>query len=93
MRFRRKPTTVEAQQFLGPLYDLPFRERAVCCLDGRRWYVTTIHDEEATIVDGDWIVLENPEDPSDPRAYPVKPDIFAATYEPVPDHEESPSHE
>ena len=42
--------------------------------------VTTIHGEPAIVRHGDWIVAE----PMPGRFYPVKPDIFAASYEPLP---------
>ena len=42
-------------------------------------HVTTIHKERATITSGDWIIAE----PDSEHFYPCKPDIFAATYEPV----------
>lgn len=38
--------------------------------------VTTIHGEEAIVRHGDWILPE----PVPGRFYPVKPDIFANTY-------------
>lgn len=41
--------------------------------------VTTVHGETATVRHGDWIIPE----PMPGRFYPCKPDIFAATYEPV----------
>jgi hypothetical protein len=44
-------------------------------------YVITIHNQAAYLEDGDWIVAE----PKPHCFYPVKPDIFAATYEAVED--------
>ncbi len=41
------------------------------------FYVVTIHGQETTIVDGDWIIQE----PDGKHYYPCKPDIFKATYE------------
>ncbi len=78
-RYRKKPIVVEAEQFsFGK--PLPHRDRGpIVCLDGTRWYVVTIHGERATLADDDWVVLE----PDGKHAYPVKPDIFVATYEPV----------
>jgi hypothetical protein len=81
MRFKSKLSFCEASRFsMSGL--LPFSPLPVVCWDGRRWYVVTANDDEATIVDGDWIVLENPDDPNDPRAYPVKPEIFVKRWEP-----------
>lgn len=80
MKFRKRPIVVEAEQFrVGQ--PLPFNDRGpyVCFEDGR-FYVETIHGEQATLTDGDWVILE----PSTHwRAYPCKPDIFEATYEPA----------
>jgi hypothetical protein len=41
--------------------------------------VRTVHGELAVVRHGDWIVPEK----TPGRFYPVKPDVFAATYEPV----------
>lgn len=75
--YRKKPVVVDAEQFFEHVSPLPFNPKCVCCLDGDRWYVVTIHGQDATIVDGDWIILE----PDGEHAYPCKPDIFEATYE------------
>lgn len=79
-KFRKRPVVVYAEQF-WPDKPLPFHASAVVEYDGE-FYVTTIHGERATLEPGDWVILE-------PRgfncAYPCKPDIFAATYEPVED--------
>ena len=56
--------------------------------DGDRFYVTTIQGQDITIIDGDWIVLENPDDPSDDRAYPVAPEVFVKRYAPALEPEE-----
>jgi len=42
-------------------------------------YVVTIHGETAKVVLGEWVITE----PDGIHHYPCKPDIFAATYEPV----------
>ena len=44
-------------------------------------YVTTIHGDRAYLENGDWIIKE----PDGVHFYPCKPDIFEATYEPVPE--------
>ena len=74
-RFRKKPVVIEAVQWN------PGIEHPGVFLDIRtnRFYVITVHEQEAYIVDGDWIIPE----PKEGRFYPCKPDIFAATYEPV----------
>lgn len=77
-KFRKRPVVVEAQQF-WPDKPLPFYASPIVCYDGE-FYVTTIHGERATLTPGDWVILE-PRGLN--RAYPCKPDIFEATYEPV----------
>ena len=80
MKFRKKPIIVEAEQFF-PDKPLPHRDKgAVVCFDGAEWFVITIHNREARLDPGDWVILE----PGDGlKAYPCKPDVFKATYEPV----------
>lgn len=53
--------------------------RAYPCQEGRDAFVTTIHGQQTHVVPGDWIITE----PDGIHHYPCKPDIFAATYEPV----------
>ena len=94
MKFHSKPRIIEAEQFFHDK-PLPFRDkgpfvqfgcdcgdRGHCSRCGK-FYVTTAHRQTVVLEDGDWIVPE----PSGPHvlafaAYPIKPDIFAATYEP-----------
>ena len=76
-KFRHKPTVIEAEQFrVGDLH-LPFRTRQACNLGPEGWYVVTAHGQETTIADGDWIIPE----PDGRGFYPVKNDIFLATYD------------
>lgn len=81
MKFRKKPVIVEAEQFF---YDqLPikgvFYPRTT--EDGRTYlgdaFVITAHDQRVYLSDGDWILPE----PDGEHYYPVKDDIFKATYE------------
>ena len=82
-QYRKKPVVIEAEQFF---YDGP-RVRGVfypdLSPDGRTWegdaFVITIHDQRVYLQSGDWIIAE----PDGEHYYPVKPDIFAATYEPL----------
>lgn len=77
-KFIKKPVEVDAEQFkFGQ--SLPFQSEKACQYNGERWYVTTIHGDDAPIVDGDWIIRE----PDGIHFYPCKPDIFEATYEPA----------
>ena len=79
-RFRKRPVEIEAEQFFDGKA-LPFSDRGpVVCFDGFHWYVETVHGQRTVLADGDWVILE-------PRgvhqAYPCKPDIFEASYDPV----------
>ena len=82
-QYRKKPAVVDAEQFF---YDGP-RVRGVfypdVSEDGRTWigdaFVITIHDQRVYLQSGDWIIAE----PDGEHYYPVKPNIFAATYEQV----------
>lgn len=87
-KFRKRPIVIEAVQFTGRNLDevAHFIGSAMHfhrCRDGGADAVdlTTIHGETAYARPGDWIIPE----PEHGRFYPVKPDIFAATYEPVPE--------
>lgn len=85
-KFRSKPREIDAEQFVdgGPL---PFQDRGpfVQFVDGA-WSVITAHGQRAHLQFGDWVVPE-PMGPGVPSfaAYPIKPEIFAATYELVVD--------
>ena len=84
-KFRKKPVVVEADQFIEGKYMPP----GVTMLEVKEflkpgevkfeYYVTTIHGQPTTVVNGDWIIRE----PDGQHYYPCKPDIFEATYEPV----------
>jgi hypothetical protein len=73
--FRKKPVVVEAEQFTHPAT----APRGVRTEEDGRAYVVTIHQQKVYLEPGDWILPE----PDGEHFYPVKPDIFAATYEPV----------
>lgn len=78
-KFRKRPNEIEAEQYL--LMNSP---RGVCyCEEAsslRLPHVHTAHNNQAVFIErGDWIVPE----PDGEHFYPVKPDIFAATYEPA----------
>lgn len=82
-QYRKKPVVIDAEQFF---YDGP-RVRGVfypdLSADRRTWigdaFVITIHDQRVYLQSGDWIIAE----PDGEHYYPVKPDIFAASYEPM----------
>jgi hypothetical protein len=83
-KFRKKPVEVEAVQFTKDTMHQVFNDLTGIRAPG--WdddgtphlKVTTIHGETAIVRFGDWIVSE----PEIGRYYPVKSDIFEATYEP-----------
>lgn len=80
-KYRRLPTEITARQLDMGDYDEACeivrwsQGRAV--EDGIE--ITTLHGDTAIARDGDWIAAE----PEPGRFYPIKPDIFAATYEAV----------
>jgi hypothetical protein len=81
-RFRKKPVVIEAEQWFpdGQVKKGVHWERKL--LDSGEVlipYVITAHEQRAYLTPGDWIIPE----PTEGRYYPCKPDIFAATYEPV----------
>lgn len=68
--FRRKPTTVIAEQFLGsPINGVAWNQE--------RPYVTTIHGQACYVEIGDWIVPE----PDGVSYYPIKDEVFRSIYE------------
>lgn len=81
-KFRKKPVVIEAWQYSatatiprGVCHGLLY-----CDSDDARPHLHTMHDNQRVdLVDGDWIIPE----PDGVHFYPCKPDVFAATYEPV----------
>lgn len=67
----------------NPGREIPAEEASDTCGEPGPTYialdVTTLHGETATVRHGDWIAAE----PMPGRFYPIKPDIFEATYEAV----------
>jgi hypothetical protein len=86
MKFRKKPVVIEAEQFHSRDKPLPFRDYGVVMFDGDegRFYVQTL-EGPLTVSDNDWIIRG-----VNGEFYPCKPDIFAATYEALPDSPEPP---
>lgn len=80
-KFRKRAIVVEALQFRadGPMLTGVQHEPDPAGKGLGPAYVVTIHGEKAHLADGDWIIAE----PDGQHYYPCKPDIFAATYEPV----------
>lgn len=84
-QFRKKPITVEAWQHTTYGEGIYTKTKGVCqsqtCYQQNNFmHVHTIHDNQICAVqEGDWIIPE----PDGKHFYPVKPDIFEATYERV----------
>lgn len=85
-KFRKKPVVVEAIQF----------GRSSTIAEARAWAMERANDRVVRLVDGKYLEIETLEgtmraDEGDwiiqgvqGELYPCKPDIFEATYEPVP---------
>jgi len=85
MKFRKKPVTIEAEQFTDENKDRCFnfvRCNCVADRDGNGLPTLRIQtlEGEMTASLGDWIIRG-----VKGEFYPCKPDIFAATYEPAED--------
>lgn len=88
MKFRKKPIVIEAEQFKMPK-TRPTHPGPDSRYAGVAWsdfgsnqqhpFVVTIHGQRTPIEDLDWILPE----PDGKHFYPCRPDIFAASYEPV----------
>lgn len=86
-KFKRKPAIIEAEQFKSARIGQDTLEwirafpKGVCfkgCNDSQFPHVHTIHDGQTVdLVDGDWVAPE----PDGEHFYPIKDDIFKATYE------------
>ena len=76
--YRKKPVVIEAEAFNVVDEPLPFSGRGdPCCYDGKRWYIATLEGDHQ-LTPGDMVIRG-----VKGEFYPCKPDIFAATYEPV----------
>ena len=85
-KFRKRPIVIEAEQwFLGKQVKGVYGETEAqsggngLSPQSAMAFVTTIHGQKTRVVEGDWIIPE----PDGKHFYPVKPDIFEATYERV----------
>lgn len=79
-KYRKKPVVIEAEVFDPVAQPLPFRDRGICCFDGRRqeghqWFIATL-EGDMTLTPGDFVIKG-----IKGEFYPCKPDIFHATYE------------
>jgi hypothetical protein len=71
-QYRSKPKIVNAEQWY------PGREVPGVFPHPNGYFVTTIHNQRVFLTPGDFVVQE----PDGEHYYPVKPDIFKASYEP-----------
>jgi hypothetical protein len=88
IKVRKKPIVIEVEQFFysGPringvfypdVHDVFFTGSATTYMGYA--YVVTAHGDKIFLEDGDWIFPE----PDGEHFYPVRPDIFEATYQRV----------
>ena len=84
--YRKRPVIVEAEQFTESHIPFLCFGPYVRFRDGK-YYVITAHNQKVWLKFGDWVVPESGRgtetDGPEWRSYPIKPDIFTATYEPV----------
>ncbi len=90
MKFKKKPVVIEAHQFVNGAdpfgvvntgYPKADDDKSAHHLDGKSWINTL--EGPFVVSEGDWIICG-----VKGEFYPCKPDIFAATYEPVAEVEE-----
>ena len=83
-KFRRLPTEIDAEQFTGKRpYPVGVCECGLLLSGikgGCQPHVHTIHDgQRVDLTPGDWVAAEA----DGKHYYPIKPDVFEQTYEPV----------
>lgn len=91
-KYVQKPVEIEAHRFdyadpksgaPGWIMDAMRADRIMFDDDGDAWYVQTLESDGLAprhlISDGDWVIIGVAGE-----LYPCKPEIFAATYDPVP---------
>jgi hypothetical protein len=78
-RYRKKPVEIEAVQYKGNTGELPYEMGVTITRSqtGGPCFLHTLEGEMRADV-GDWIIKG-----VKGELYPCKPDIFAATYDPV----------
>jgi hypothetical protein len=84
-KYRKKPVVIEAEQFQPdkfpwPAGVVPWTVDEPRPRDMSWGYINTL-EGKMSVIAGDWIITG-----VKGEIYPCKPDIFAATYEPVDDH-------
>ncbi len=83
MKYRKKPVVIEAEQYTEYGKLVRGMCNSISCFShfgNDQPHVHTIHAGQIVNLEvGDWVIPE----PDGEHFYPVKPDIFAATYEPA----------
>lgn len=82
MKYRKKPVVIDAVQYIkhGELVKGMCNSRSCYTAGNNEPHVHTIHNNQIVNLEiGDFIILE----PDGIHFYPVKPNIFEATYEPI----------
>ena len=80
-KYRKKPVTVDAEQFFVNKKPWPEGVKSANCHEFKKIFVVTIHKQDTYIEDGDWIIAEH----DGIHFYPCKPDIFERDYEQIKD--------
>ena len=81
-KYRKRPVVIEAEQYVeyGKLVRGMCNSTACFSAGNEKPHVHTIHKVQiVNLEEGDWVIPE----PDGLHYYPVKPDIFEATYEKV----------
>lgn len=95
LRFRKKPVEIEAMRFADGNNDQVLdwidshAPEAHAYVSVGQGLVIQTFEGDMLASDGDWIIRE-PFPTDDRRFYPVKPEIFDATYEPITDPPRTP---
>lgn len=89
-QFLKKPIPIEAEQYTeyGKLVRGMCNSLSCFSSGNNQPHVHTAHQGQIMLLEvGDWVVLERFQRTDfpcpAPQAYPIKPDVFEATYEPV----------
>lgn len=79
MTFRKRPLEVEAVQYTGENREevRHFAAKQTELINGK--LILFPYDSAVEAKPGDWVIKD-----VNGQAYPCKPDVFAATYDPVP---------
>ena len=76
-KFRKKPVVIEAMQFWE---NSPDGWPLGVYTEGGQYFIDTLEGNRFQVSEGDWVITG-----IKGERYACKPDIFAATYDPVPE--------